>query len=75
MTKEEGGTLSLEKRSVQVVHSFLAHLVSGVDLVPGFEQVGLLQVSPDVVVHVLHSMFSVPFDLYSMARRLFAYRG
>ena len=76
--KEDGGKLSPEKRSGQVVHSFLAHLAhlaSGADPIPGFERVRLLQVDPDGTVYVLHSMFSVPVDLYSTARRLFAYRG
>ena len=76
--KEDGGKLSPEKRSGQVVHSFLAHLAhlaSGADPIPGFERVRLLQVDPDGLVHVLHSMFSVPVDLYSSARRLFAYWG
>ena len=45
------------------MHSFLAHLASGVDPVPGFERVGILQVNPDGTVHVLHFMFSVPVDL------------
>ena len=72
-TKEDGGTLYLEKRSVRGVNSFLAHLASGVDPVPGFDRVGLLQVDPDGTVHVLHSILSVPVDLYSTARRLFVY--
>ena len=75
LTKEDDGLLSLKKRSGRGVESFLAHLASGVDPVPGFERVGLLQVEPDGMVHVLHSMLSVPVDIYSTARRLFACRG
>ena len=63
VTKEEGGLLSPEKRSRWGVHYFLAHLVSGVDPVPSFERVELLQVDPDGTVHVLPSMFSVPVNL------------
>ena len=47
------------------MHSFLVHLASGVDPVPNFERVGILQVDPDGTVHLLHSLFSVPFGLYS----------
>ena len=53
---------------------FLAHLASGVDPVPSVERVGLLQIDLDETVHILHSMSSVLFDLYSTARRFFAYR-
>ena len=61
--KEDGRPLSPEKRSGRVLHSFLAHLASGLDPVPSFEQMGLLQVDPDGTVYVLFSMFSVPVDL------------
>ena len=74
VTKEDGGPLSPDKRSGWGVHLFLAHLASGVDLVPGVERMGLLQIDPDETLHILHSMSSVLFDLYSTARRLFAYR-
>ena len=57
--KDDGGLLSPEKWSGRGVHSFLSHLASGMDPVPGFERVGILQVDPDVTVHILHSMFSV----------------
>ena len=66
VTKEDGGPLSPEKRYGRGVYSFLAHVASGVDPVPNFERVGILQVNPDGTVHVLHSMFSVPVKLYSM---------
>ena len=72
VTREDGGPLSAEKRSGRGVNSFLDHLASGVDPVLGFERVDLLQVDPDGTVHLLHPMFSVPVDPYSMARRLFA---
>ena len=42
VTREDGRPLSVEKQSGRGVHSFLAHLASGVDLVPGFEWVALL---------------------------------
>ena len=75
VTKEDDRPLSPEKRYGRGVHYFLANLASRVDPVPGFDRVGLLQVNPDGMVHILHSMFSVPVDLYPSARRLFAYWG
>ena len=65
--KENGGPLSPEKRSNRGVYSFLSHLASRVYPVPGFEWVVLLQVDPDGIVHVLHSLLSVPVDLYYTA--------
>ena len=44
VTREDGGSLPMEKRSGRGLHSFLYHLTSGVDPVPGFEWVALLQV-------------------------------
>ena len=75
ITKEDGGSLSAEKRSDRGVHSLLAHLASGVDPVPGFGWVVILQVEPDGTVYVLYTLFSIPADMYSTARRLFACRG
>ena len=75
VTREDGGSLSIEKRSGRGVHSFLAYLASGVDPVPGFERVVLLQVDLDGTVHLLHLLFSVPAGLYSTAWRLFTCRG
>ena len=75
VTKEDGRPLSLEKRSGRVLHSFLAHLASGMDPVPYFERVALFQVDLDKTVHLLHSLLSVPVGLYSMSWRLFACCG
>ena len=75
VTKEDGGLLSLEKRSGRGLHSFLAHLESWVDPVPDFERVALFQVDLDKTVHLMHSLLSVPVGLYSTARRLFACCG
>ena len=72
VTKEDGGPLFAEKRYGRVVHSFMARMASEVDPVPGFERVVLLQVDPDGTVHILHSLFSVLFDLSSTDRRIFA---
>ena len=72
VVREDSGSLTTEKRSDRGVHAFLVHLASRVDPVPGFEQVALLQVDPDGMVHLLHLLFSVPVGLYSTAWRLFA---
>ena len=65
----------MEKRSGRGFHSFLDHLDSMVDPVPGFKRVALVQVYHDRMVHLLYSMFSVPVGLYSTDRRLFACCG
>ena len=41
----------------------MAYLAFGVDLVPGFERVALLQVNPYGTVHLIHLLFSVPVGL------------
>ena len=48
-----------EERSVQVIHSFLAQLASGADLVPGLEQVTMVGLDPGGRVLLMHSLFSV----------------
>ena len=57
------------------MQSFLTNLASREDPFPGFERMWLLQLDPDVTVHILHSMLSVPVNLYSMYQSLFAFRG
>ena len=71
VTKEDGWTMSSEKRSGREFHSLLSHMASGMDPVPGFKRVALLQVEPDGTVHILHSLFSVPVSLYSTSCCLF----
>ena len=65
MVREDGSALSLEKCSGQWIHSFLAHLASGVDLIPSLEWVHLIGVNLDGMVHLLHSLFYIRVDLYS----------
>ena len=72
MVHEDGVALSSEKRLVRGNHSFLEQLLSGVDLIPCLDWVTLVRFDPDVMVHLLHSLFSVRFYLYSTSRRLFA---
>ena len=62
--REEVVSLLTEKRSGRGVHSFLAHIASGVDMVPGFEGVAILQVDLDGTVHLMHLLFSVPVGMY-----------
>ena len=40
--REDGTARTLEERLVQVIHSFMAQLVSGVDLVPRLERVKMV---------------------------------
>ena len=47
VTKEDSVTLSVEKRYIRGVYSFLAHLASGVEPVPRFERVVLIQFDLD----------------------------
>ena len=67
--------MSTEKRSRRGLHSFLEHIELGVDPVPGMERIFLLGVDQYGTVYLLHSLFSVPVDLYSKTRRLFACQG
>ena len=70
--REDGGSISTEKQSGRGVYSFLAHFASGVDPVPGFKLVAILQVNQDGTLQLLHLLFSFQVSLYSMAWRLFA---
>ena len=63
VTREDGGSPSTEKRYGCGVHSFLDHLASGVDPVPGLEWMALLQIDPYGTVHLLHLLFSVQIGL------------
>ena len=70
--REDGVALLVEKCLGWGIHSFLAHLASGAYPVPGLDWVALVSVNPDRKVHLMHLLFSVRFDLYSMSQRLFA---
>ena len=73
--REDGAALSLEKRSIQGIHSFLTQIASTVDLIPGLERVNLFRVDPDGMVHLLHSLFPFWVVLYLTSQRLFTCRG
>ena len=70
-----GRPLYSKKRSGRGIHSFLAHLALGVDLITGLKGVNLVRFNPDGMVNLLHSLFSIRFDLYSASQRIFAYWG
>ena len=57
------------------LHSFLAHFALGEVPVPGLERITLVGVEPDGQMHLMHSLFSVRVDVYSMESRLFACLG
>ena len=66
-----GAALTSEKCSVRVIHSFLAHILLGVDLIPGLERVILVGFNLDVMVNPMHLLFSVQVDTYLTSQRLF----
>ena len=51
--REDRTALTPEKRSGQGIHSFLAQLTLGVDLVPGLERVTVVGVDPYRRVHIM----------------------
>ena len=61
-----------EERSDQVIHSLLAQLASGMDLIPVLERVKMAGLYPDRRVLLMHSFFSVRVNAYLDQRRLFA---
>ena len=73
MLHEDGGGLWMKKHSVQGLHSFLAHLVLVVYLVPGLDHLCVLGINQDRMVHILHSLFSVTVKLYSTISCLFTF--
>ena len=60
---EDGAALSSKKCSGWGIHSFLTQLAYKVDLIPGLEQMTLVRVELDGVVHLLHSLFFVWVNL------------
>ena len=70
-----GADLSMEKRSVQGIQSFLAKLTLGVDLIPILERVTLVGINPDGMLHLIHLLFSVRVNLYLNSLCLFACMG
>ena len=73
--REDGTARTPEEHSVWVIHSFLAQLVSGEDLVPGLDWVIMVGLDPDKRVLILHSLFYVQVNFYSTHRCLFACMG
>ena len=52
--REDVGALSNDKRAGWSLHSFLSHLVLGVNPAPGLDQLSLLGVNQEGTVHLLH---------------------
>ena len=69
------GALSSELRPRQVLHAFISHLASGVDLELGLERVALIGVYRDGMVHVVHSFLSIPVDPYSTKMLILVFSG
>ena len=70
--RKDGADLSLEKHSGRGIHSFLMQIALGVELIPSQERLILFRVQPNIMVHLMHLLFSVWVDLYLTSRRLFA---
>ena len=75
MVRKYGAALSSEKRLGRGIHSFLAQMALGVDLIPILDQVTFVGVETYRMVHCMHFIFSVRVDLYLTSRRLFACLG
>ena len=58
-----------------MIHSFLAQLALGEDLVPGLEQVTMVGLNPGVRVILLHSLFSFRVNVYLTQISLFSCLG
>ena len=72
--RKDGMTLTPDKRSGQGIHSLLVQIASGTDHIPDLYWVYLIGFEQDRTVHLLQCTFSIPVDLYSTRRRLFACR-
>ena len=72
---ENGAALAVENFSGQGIHSFLAHLTSGVDAVPFLEQVTVVRFERDRRVHHIKLLLSVRVNLYFTRQCMFACLG
>ena len=63
MVCEDGTALTLENHLGRKIHSFLAHLASGVDPITGLDRVALIGVDQDGMGHLMHLLLSVPANL------------
>ena len=61
---EDGTDRTPEERLGRAIHSFLAQLASGVDLIPGLERATMVRIDPDRRVLLLHSLLSVQVNVY-----------
>ena len=72
---EDGAALPSDKCLVWGIHSFLSQLVSVGDHILNLEQVNLIGVDLDGMVHLLHPLLSVLVDLVLTSQRLFVCQG
>ena len=63
--RKDGAALLAEKRLGRGIHSFLAQMASGLDPVHRLYRVTLAGVELDIMVHLMHSLFSVRVNIYS----------
>ena len=69
VTDKEGGTLLLNLRSGQGLHTYLGILAARLESAPGMECLALLTVDYDEEVHVLHSFSPTQVGPYAAERR------
>ena len=64
--RKDGSARTLEECTGRGLHSFLSHIALGEVPVPGLERVTLVGVDNDGRLHLMHSLFSVRADFYSI---------
>ena len=72
---DSGAVLTPEKRSGGGICYLLVHILSEVGHIPRLERVSLIEVDQGRTVHILHYLFSIMVDLYSISRNIFAFWG
>ena len=72
---KDGVERTPEERTCRGLHAFLSRLALGEVPVPGLENVTLVGVDEDGRVNLMHSLFSVPVNVYSTECCLFACVG
>ena len=73
--RKDDSACTPEERTGQVLPAFLSHLALGEVPVPDLEKVTVVGVDEDGRVHLMHSLFSVRVNVYSIECCLFACIG
>ena len=75
VTREDEGTLLSELRSGWGLYTLLGHIASKIYPIPGMENLSLMGIELDRMLHILHHLFYVPVGSYYMYRRWLARSG